>query len=123
MGELTPVDTDDGGHAQFGPQLNIIPEIRTALESREQRPLKEGGAMTPPATSINPGAPDILVEALQRASIVEEHHTLMGMVVEKVQSAKNRLNEAYTSLLTGYEVCEVIFFNCFAYAKNMPVYK
>ena len=26
MGELTPMETGDGGHAQFGPQPNIIPE-------------------------------------------------------------------------------------------------
>ena len=49
------------------------------------------------------------MEALQSASIVEEHRTLMATVVEKVRSAKNGLNEAYTSLLTGFEVCDVIF--------------
>ena len=55
-------------------------------------------------TSINPKVSDTLIEALQSASIVEEHRTLMGMVVEKVRSAKSGLNEAYTSLLTGFEV-------------------
>ena len=48
------------------------------------------------------------MEALQRASIVDEHRTLMGAVVEKVQSAKSGLNEAFTSLLTGFEVCDVM---------------
>jgi hypothetical protein len=33
----------------------------------------------------------------------------MGPVVEKVQSAKGGLNEAFTSLLTGFEVCDVMF--------------
>ena len=49
------------------------------------------------------------MEALQGASIVEEHRTLMGTVVEKVQSAKRGLNEAFTSPLTGVEVHDVIF--------------
>nr|XP_020171559.1 uncharacterized protein LOC109757136 [Aegilops tauschii subsp. strangulata] len=43
------------------------------------------------------------MEALQHASIMEEHRTLMGVVVGKVQSAKNGLNEAFTSLLIGFE--------------------
>ena len=32
----------------------------------------------------------------------------MGMVVEKIQSTKSGLNEAFTSLLTGFEVCDVM---------------
>ena len=58
------------------------------------------------------------MEALQRVSIVEEHHTLMGVVVEKVQSAKSGLNEAFTGLLTGFEVCDVIFLATF----HMKIY-
>ena len=68
---------------------------------------------TPAATSTNPEEPNILLEALQCASIMEEHRTLMGVVVEKVQSAKSGLNEAFTSLLTGFEVCDVIFLTAF----------
>ena len=52
---------------------------------------------------------------------MEEHHTLMGLVVEKVQSAKFGLNEAFTSLLTGFEVCDVISLATF-HMENMPVY-
>ena len=55
------------------------------------------------------GVTDTILEALQSASIVEEHRTLMGMVVERVRSAKSGLNEAYTSLLIGFEVCDVIY--------------
>ena len=58
-------------------------------------------------TSVRLEAPDNLLEALQGASIVEEHRTLMGMVVEKVWSTKSRLNQAYTSLLIGFEVCDI----------------
>ena len=68
---------------------------------------------TPAATSTNSEAPNTLMEALQRASVVKEHRTLTGVVVEKVQSAKSGLNEAFTSPLTGFEVCDVIFLTAF----------
>ena len=74
------------------------------------------------ATSTNPEEPNTLMEALQRASIVEENRTLMGVVVEKVKSAKSGLNKAFTSLLTGFEVGDVIFLAAF-HMKNMPVYR
>ena len=78
---------------------------------------------TPLTTSMNPEALDILREALQRDSLVEEHRALMGTMVEKFQSAKSGLNEAFTSLLTGVEVCDIIFLASFACVKNMPVYR
>ena len=53
------------------------------------------------------------MDALQGASVLEEHRTFMGTVVEKVQSAKSRLDEAFTSLLTGFEVCNVMSFSYF----------
>ena len=105
MGEQIPPKTGDGGHIQFGPRPNTILEAHTAPESGEQHPMKEGGAPIPPTTSVNPKAPHTLVEALQSATIVEEHRTLMGTMIEKVQSAKSGLSEAYTSLLRGFEVC------------------
>lgn len=105
-GAPTPMETGDGDHAQFGPQSDIIPE--TALESGEQPPSNEGGAKIPPATSVNPEAPNTLTEALQSVVIIEEHRTFMGMVVERVRSAKRGLTEAYTSLLRGFEVRNII---------------
>ena len=38
----------------------------------------------PPVTSIQPEAPDNLLEALRGTSIVDEHRILMGMVIEMV---------------------------------------
>ena len=108
MGEQIPLETGDGGHIQFGPQPNTIPEAHTAPESGKQPPSKEGGAPIPPVTSVHPEAPDTLLEALQSASIVEEHRILMGTVVERVQSIKSGLTEACTSLLTGFEVSDAI---------------
>ena len=57
-----------------------------------------------PVTPVQPEAPNNLLEALKGASIDEEHRAIMSAVVQKVQSAKNRLTEACTSLLIGFEV-------------------
>ena len=57
-----------------------------------------------PVAPVQPEMPDNMLEALQGASIDEEHCTIMSAVVQKVQSAKSRLTEACTSLLTGFEV-------------------
>ena len=59
-----------------------------------------------PVTPVQPGAPDNLPEALRGVSIMDEHRVLMGMVIERVQSAKTRLTEACSSLLTGFEVSD-----------------
>ena len=56
-------------------------------------------------TSVQPEAPDNLLEALKGTSIDEEHCTVMSVVIQKVQSTKSRLTEACASLLTGFEVC------------------
>ena len=58
----------------------------------------------------DPEAPDTLMDIFQRASVSEEHRSLMGMVVERVWSVKSGLNEAFTSLLRGFEVRSVILF-------------
>ena len=86
----------------------------------KQIPLK--GGRTPTTASGDPEAPDILTNMLQQASVSEEHRTLMGTVVEKVQSAKSGLNEAFASLLRGFEVCTVICAIVF-YSQNTPVYR
>lgn len=57
-----------------------------------------------PVTPVQPEAPDNLLEVLKGASINEEHHTIISAVVQKVQSAKSGLTEAFASLLTGFEV-------------------
>ena len=58
-----------------------------------------------PVTSVQPQAPDNLLEALNGASIDEEHRTVMNVVIQKVQSAKSVLTETCASLLTGFDVC------------------
>ena len=72
------------------------------------------------AVSEDPGAPEMLTDMLRQASISEEHRVLMVTVVKKVLSVKSGLNEAFSSLLRGFEVCDVIFSTVF-YSPNVPV--
>ena len=69
------------------------------------QPLRKKGETATPVASVQPEAPDNLLEALNGASIDEEHRTVMSAVIQKVQSAKSGLTEACASLLTGFEVC------------------
>ena len=45
-----------------------------------------------------------LQDLLKRATISEDHRTLMGMVIERISSTESGLCEAVGSLLTGFEV-------------------
>ena len=84
------------------------PEPIVAPESGE-RPLCKKGKTVTPAASVQPEAPDIMLEALNGASIEEEHRTIMSAVIQKVQLAKSRLTEACSSLITGFEVRILIY--------------
>ena len=48
--------------------------------------------------------PDVLTGLLERAALLEEHRSLMSTVLTKISSATGGLNEAFTSLLKGFEV-------------------
>mgnify|MGYP006973728365 CR=1 FL=1 len=100
MEGATPMETGHGGPGSSDPQLDIIPETQTVPESDRQPPLREGET----ATSMNAEAPNKLMDSLRGASVLVEHRALNGTVVEKVQSAKSELDEAFMSLLTGFEV-------------------
>ena len=77
-----------------------VPGASGRIPSKEYR--------TPAAASEDPEVPDMLTDMLRRASISEEHRALMVTVVEKFLSAKSGLNAAFTSLLRGFEVCDVV---------------
>ena len=77
----------------------------TVLEVSKRVPSLE--CRTPVVVSKDPRAPEMLTDMLRRASISEEHRSVMVMVVERVLSTKSGLNEAFTSLLRGFEVCDV----------------
>ena len=62
----------------------------------------------PPRPKANASAalsPDVLTGLLERAALSEEHRSLMSAVLKKISSATSGLNEAFTSLLRGFEVC------------------
>ena len=89
-----------------GPKLSGL-QSETTLGPSKHIPSK--GVRTPAATSRNPEAPNTLMDILQHAPVSEEHRTLMGTVVERVLSTKSGMNEAFTGLLRGFEVRNVIF--------------
>ena len=75
------------------------------LGSSEQPPPMVGGLPTPPASSVRAELPGGLSIALKNASIIDEHRTLMGAVVEKIQFAESGLNESCFGLIKAFEVC------------------
>ena len=85
--------TGDGAQVPFGPQPDTIPEIYMAPGSSERHSPPRGGVPVPPVTSVQPEAPDNLLEALRCASIVDEHRVLMDTAIEKVQFVKSGLTE------------------------------
>ena len=93
--------------SKSGPGPDSVPEPLAVPESG-RRPLREKGETATPVTSVQPEAPDNLLEVLNGASIDEEHRTIMSAVIQKVQSAKSGLTEACASLLTGFEVSKHI---------------
>ena len=121
---MTKTRTEDNTLVAQGPGTNnkgpglssFQPE--TTLGANERIPLKGGRATT--TASGDPEMPDILTNMLRQASVSEEHRTLMGTVVGKVLSAKSGLNEAFTGLLRGFEVCNVRFSIVF-YSQNAIV--
>ena len=65
---------------------------------------------------------DVLRDLLERATISEEHRTLMGTVIERISSAESGLHEAFMSLLRGFEVREMMYiFDSTAHFKVCPM--
>ena len=94
----TPRDADDAevGSREGTYQEEVAPEVSqnnlpdfapdTAPEpvvapESGGRPLRKKGKTVTPAASVQPEAPDSLLEALKGASIKEEHRTVMSAVI------------------------------------------
>ena len=88
---LDPVRPEDNPIVTRSPQ-------RPALEERKQK--------SPAPSGMRSG---VLRELLERAAILEEHRTLMGMVKERISSTKSGLHDAFVSLLTGFEVRKMMY--------------
>ena len=79
--------------SEFGPGPDSAPEPLVAPEFGG-RPLHKKAETATPVTFVQTEAPDNLLEALNGASIDEEHRTVMSAVIQKVQSAKSVQTEA-----------------------------
>ena len=78
-----------------------------ATRSPQYPALEESNQKSPAPSGVRS---DVLRVLLERAAISEEHRTLMGAVIERILSAESGLHEAFMSLLTGFEVREMIYF-------------
>ena len=105
-GDKTPKGSESGLDLDTTPEPSMVPDS-------SRRPPSKRGEPTEAVTSVQPEAPDNLLETLNGASIDEEHRTIMSAVIQKVRSAKSGLTEACASLLTGFEVSK-------EYVKILP---
>ena len=87
----------DPARLEGNPMVIRSPQYPALEESNQKDP-------TPPGMRS-----DALRDLLERATISEEHRTLMGTVIERISSAESGLHEAFMSLLTGFEVREMIY--------------
>ena len=69
--------------------------------SSQRVSLSPAGPNNSAPTGVRPGE---LKDLLERASISEDHHALMSMVIERISSAEGGLRDAVRSLLAGFEV-------------------
>ena len=67
---------------------------------------KESNRKSPKPSGVRS---DALKDLLEKAAISEAHHTLMGMVIERISSAESGLHEAFMSLLKGFEVRDIVY--------------
>ena len=69
--------------SKSGPVPDSVPEPSMVPESCGQ-PLRKKGKTATPAASVQPEAPDNLLEVLKGASINEEHRIIMSAMIQKV---------------------------------------
>ena len=72
-------EVPQGNLPAFGPDSAPEP---TVVPEFGGRPLRKKGKTVTPAASVQPEAPDNLLEALNGASIKEEHRTIMSAVIQ-----------------------------------------
>ena len=96
----------------------VRPEDNPIVTQSPQRPaLEESKQKSPTPSGMRSDVPR---ELLERAAISEEHRTLMGTVMERISSAESGLHEAFMSLLTGFEVREMIYFLIVPHMLGVP---
>ena len=71
-------ETPKGSKSSPGPDTALEPSV---VPESDRRPPSKKGKPTTPVTSVQPEAPDNLLEVLNGASINEEHRTVMSVVI------------------------------------------
>ena len=105
-GDKTPQGSMSGFEPDTTLESSTVPDRGRRTPAKRSKPIE-------PASSVQPEAPEHLLEVLKGASINEEHRTIMSTVVQKVRSAKSGLTEACANLITGFEVSK-------KYVKILP---
>ena len=77
QGDRTPKGSKSGPRPDTAPEPSKVPESGGGPPSKRSK-------STVPASPVQPEAPDNMLEALQGASIDEEHRAIMSAVVQKV---------------------------------------
>ena len=77
-----------------------------ALSDRADEPEVSSRRASPSPAELKSSAPTSvrLKDLLEKASILEDHHALMNMVIGRISSAESGLHNAVRSLLAGFEV-------------------
>ena len=96
----------------------VRPEDIPIVTRSPQRPALEESKQKSPAPSGMRS--DVLRELAGRATILEEHRTLLGTVMERISSAESGLHEAFMSLLTGFEVREMTYLLIVPHMLGVP---
>ena len=75
-GDKTPQGSKSGLEPDTVPEPSMVPDFGKQPPSKRSKP-------TEPVTSVQPEAPDNLLEVLNGASIDEEHRTVMSAVIKR----------------------------------------
>ena len=105
-------EEEEPGQAELSPRTT--PETSRRPESGAPDLEKEGTRVPPPPMPAQEQAstrwPDEMEDTVTSSSIAEEHRALMGAVLQSIRSMDNGLKEAFSGLLTGFKVSEVMLF-------------
>ena len=127
QGENTPLVAEEEGQRDAQSPPRTSPEHDVPLELPAQSPIRDRAGRSPPVPPMI-GWP-VMEEALASAPISEDHRTLIGAVLQGIQSIDSGLKEAFNGLLTGFKVSHVIPFSrtilillslCYLYICSSP---
>jgi hypothetical protein len=111
--DLQANEEEELGRAEPSPKTT--PETSRRPESGApgfEREKTEVPPPPPPAPEqASTGWADEMEDALTGSSIAKEHRALMGAVLQSMRSVDSGLKEAFSGLLTGFKVSEVMLFS------------